>query len=832
MPVLAAGSTEFNVDFSDVEESAIGNPFNSTWIYDPYESAFYGGGYLDYTNQADNYYSDRYPWSTQIQLFQLTGGSDLKDFFEDPNDKTSDCDYSRAWTVLDTLLDQGVIPMIKLGSVPKAFVSSPAYGAFDTQLRPPDAANWSAYYTYLYDFIDACDSRYADAETWRWCIWSEGNNWDWFKTADASMTTTKNEFCKIYDYSVAAVKAVFGSEYSNVGVHFVADTVVGQCWDPDLFFQHCETGTNYYTSSTGSDIGFVEFSCYEPNNASITGAELLTRKNYLKTRAENRGFTSLEYGVGESWLLGAVEGGSSDIWSRALGSVAQNSYDAVLYKSALDNNISWLSNTDCGINNGDSGTIDAPYTVVMSLMDKMKNGKRATVTKSGTPASGSDVVDCVSTYDASTNKMFVLLYNHNPSYTATTTEDVTVNINNVQAFTTGNSINIKEYNVNESNMSWWKSWWDGCGSDAPRIGGDSKYCLCLWGSLSDTDDQDYFNTNKSTYQSSLALTCSTTFPTVTNNSFSKAITLGHHGVTLLQISNIKPKPELLTNTGIETTISPWSNANGGNVTRSSTYEYAGSYSARTSSRTGVTSSPTLDIKSILESAGQGSYDCTAYAKLSSGSDTAAGTVIKIVDSAGTHYTNFATSAINTTFAQIGGTADVTWTGTLTSALLYEKTNTSTTTLYLDEFSFRKNETIDDLITDELSDWTKVYSRSADTALDTSSSGSFNGDTSRAIKTVTTPQNIIYYSATNITYFESDTYFWLGEAITHNKFYTSPDDSTYTEVFPSVQNIGGDWKKIKYCGTDLPAGTKYVKVEFNNATANTWNPQIARVVISG
>ncbi len=527
-----------NVDFSSLSAKTIGNPFSSEWVYEPYTSAFYKTGYLSYVNKSANYYSSRFPWSKQIQLFQFTGGSDIKDFFTIKTDKNSAVDYSRAWAVIDTILTQGAIPMIKLGSVPKAFVAKPEYGAFNTQIRPPDAANWTAYYEYLYNFIFACHSRYPTAKNWKWCIFSEGNNWDWFKSEDANMTTTKNEFCKLYDYSVAAVKAVFGASYSNVGVHFVPREITNQCWDIDQFFLHAQSEANYFTGKVGSTVGFLEFSTYEKTNTAQNANQLAADMNYCRNRAQNHGFDNLQYGVGEGWLVGSIESGSSDIWSRQMGSVIANSYNAKLFRQALDNNVEWLSNPINGINNDDPGTIDAPFTVVMNLIDKMKDGKRAQVIKQGLPASARDDIDCVSVYDLIKHKIYILTYNHNPDYTSTQVEKITLILNNINSLT-NTKVSVKEYNVSESNMSWWKAWWDEKGSLAPRINSVSKYDLSLWGSLSNSSDQKYFVNNKTKYQEMLKLTYISTEHTVSKDSVNLSLKLEHHGVCLYEISNVK-----------------------------------------------------------------------------------------------------------------------------------------------------------------------------------------------------------------------------------------------------------------------------------------------------
>ncbi len=682
--VLAAGTTVLNVDFSSLQSSAMGNPFSTEWQFGPYVGPFYSNGYYTYIDKATNNYSSKYPWVKEIQLLSTTGGNDISDLLVDNNNKNSAANYTRVFSLLDNVIKQGAKPLIKLGNVPKAFSSTPDNGEFGYNVKPPDDVNYTAYYNYMYNFINACASRYslATIQSWNWCVFTEGNNIGWFMANDGTLTSSKNAFCKVYDYTVAALQSVIGSSNLNVGIHFVAVTS-SRCWDTSQFYNHVKNETNYYTGTVGSQLNFVLFSSYEqPTNA--TANQVTTDYNYMKNKAVSYGLNNLRYGVGECWFAGAVESGSTDMWSRVFGSVIQNSYTAKVLKNALDNNIDWLSNPIHGINNDYEGEIDAPFINTLKLIEKMKDGKRAAVTKSGTPATGNDDVNAVSSYDSVNQKMYVLVYNHNKSYTATTAEDLTVNFNNI-APVTGSTVTVKQYTLNEDNGSWWKTWWTERGSTAPRISSVSKYDLCLWGSLANVADQNYFRVNKVRYQGMLTLTNTSVDYPVTNNSLSRSLSIAHHGVTLYEISNVRS--ELINNAGFESGISPWSNAFGGTVAQTSSQKNTGSYGCVVSGRTSVWYSATRDITSILNTYGQGGYSLTAMAMLSSGSDAGASPTIRITDGEGQHYISFPTSPLNSTnWTLIGGGANITWSGTLTEAILYENTTSSLSNLYLDDFS--------------------------------------------------------------------------------------------------------------------------------------------------
>ena len=87
---------------------------------------------------------------------------------------------------------------------------------------------------------------------------------------------------------------------------------------------------------------------------------------------------------------------------------------------------------------------------------------------------------------------------------------------------------------------------------------------------------------------------------------------------------------------------------------------------------------------------------------------------------------------------------------------------------------------------------------------------------------------------DITGFSTTAWFWPDESPTDMAFYTSPDNTTYLPFTPSktmVNGTGAAWNQITYNGSDLPAGTKYVKILYKQNTTNYWNPQLGSVDIS-
>ncbi|WP_309620197.1 carbohydrate binding domain-containing protein [Salinibacterium sp.] len=146
--------------------------------------------------------------------------------------------------------------------------------------------------------------------------------------------------------------------------------------------------------------------------------------------------------------------------------------------------------------------------------------------------------------------------------------------------------------------------------------------------------------------------------------------------------SFKLAPNLLANPGFETGTTGWAAQN--SVISSSTSPRSGTGALRIASRTSVASSANQDIRPDLLGAGQGLYWASTWATFTSGSDSAM-VVVRLIDSAGTRYIATPLTAVGTSYAQVAGTLNLTWTGTLFVAQIYTQTGTSTGDLRLDDF---------------------------------------------------------------------------------------------------------------------------------------------------
>lgn len=166
------------------------------------------------------------------------------------------------WTILDNIFDaylaNGVRPYVQIGFMPEALSIQPQ----PYQHRWTPTAKYEEIYTgwayppedydqwgeLVYQWAKHCVDRYGkeEVETWYWETWNEPNIGYW--------QGTHEEFCKLHDVAIAAVKRalptakVGGPDVAGHGGEFMTK-----------FLEHVLTGTNHATGKVGTPMDFVSF---------------------------------------------------------------------------------------------------------------------------------------------------------------------------------------------------------------------------------------------------------------------------------------------------------------------------------------------------------------------------------------------------------------------------------------------------------------------------------------------------------------------------------------------------------------------------------------------
>lgn len=166
------------------------------------------------------------------------------------------------WTILDgifdTYLECGVRPYIQMGFMPRDLSIRPEpyqhkwtpkakYSEIYTgwAYPPKDYGKWAEL---IYQWAKHCIERYGrdEVRTWCWETWNEPNIAYWQGTFE--------EFCKLHDYAVDAVRRalptarVGGPDAAGSGGKFQRD-----------FLEHCLRGVNHATGGKGTPLDFVSF---------------------------------------------------------------------------------------------------------------------------------------------------------------------------------------------------------------------------------------------------------------------------------------------------------------------------------------------------------------------------------------------------------------------------------------------------------------------------------------------------------------------------------------------------------------------------------------------
>jgi xylan 1,4-beta-xylosidase len=170
------------------------------------------------------------------------------------------------WTILDrifdTYIERGMKPLVEIGFMPQALSTKPEpyrhhwdpqqpYGNIFTgwAYPPRDYEKWAEL---IYQWVRHSAERYgkAEVESWYWEMWNEPDGSYWQGTVE--------EYCKLYDYTVHAVKrAAPGIRMGGPHVTGPANPRAEQFLR--AFLEHVIRGKNYVTGAVGSPIDYIGF---------------------------------------------------------------------------------------------------------------------------------------------------------------------------------------------------------------------------------------------------------------------------------------------------------------------------------------------------------------------------------------------------------------------------------------------------------------------------------------------------------------------------------------------------------------------------------------------
>ena len=383
-----------------------------------------------------------------IQLMQCTGGNAERDLFVDPTnyDVLDDYDFSPLIENCKGILTLGAKPHLKLGSVPMKYSQNAIKGAnFDTNLYPPD--DYDVYYNYMAAMAKALVDEFGAEEvlTWRFGVMTEFENSDWFMAPDGDPQKTAEAYCKLYDYTIAALQQEIGEDVF-VGAHAMA--VTEGLWDEKIFIEHCASGTNYKTGEKGTRICFLSASFYDNCPGEYTkGYTLPETIAHLQQLAKDAGLEDLIFGVDEGRVLWGLNSGADDdqLLTRMVGDTYQAAYDARLNKQLIDQGGDYFSSW--GYLSG--GLYDGYPTVsyhVASRLYTFAGSKRVAVNPENKGVIYGAEVEALSAFDGETLRIMAYNFKNDIDYnkTADLSFDVDASVFN------SDKVNVTVYTVDDS----------------------------------------------------------------------------------------------------------------------------------------------------------------------------------------------------------------------------------------------------------------------------------------------------------------------------------------------------------------------------------------------
>jgi xylan 1,4-beta-xylosidase len=158
--------------------------------------------------------------------------------------------------IFDTYLDRGMKPYVQIGFMPEALSIKPKpyQHEWAPDKRNPLATGWAyppkdydKWAELVYQWVKHCVDKYGreEVERWYWEVWNEPNISYWKGTPE--------EYYKLYDYSVDAVKRALPA--ARVG----GPETAGAGKPLRDFLEHCVRGKNHATGKEGAPLDFIAF---------------------------------------------------------------------------------------------------------------------------------------------------------------------------------------------------------------------------------------------------------------------------------------------------------------------------------------------------------------------------------------------------------------------------------------------------------------------------------------------------------------------------------------------------------------------------------------------
>jgi xylan 1,4-beta-xylosidase len=362
------------------------------------------------------------PYTNNYNLVRMLGGRlDDKNTFYQGVDASGDIvtDFSGLITSMQNFMQTGFKPRIVLDNVPWEMSPPRLEDTYGNSKPPVDYNLWRQYINaFLQTLVD--EFGMEEVKTWRFRVGTEPN------FSPDHWRGTKNEYFRHYDITVDEVLQVIPDAIIGPG-NLLTEGVA--TFTTELI-DHCVTGTNYATGEQGTKMDFFSISYYEKidqNTVKLPGVAESYR-NKLNSYSQ---FSNIPFDIQEFGMLRDENGkrGISLADATELGASWYATIADMAYQYGITEIYDWGQEVE-------ASSLPQGRKNVTSMLQMMEGGDRVEAATSSSGFVGAIPV-------VKDEKIYVLIYNHNPSRTSTSSRTLYPRIRG------GEITDSKEWTMNE-----------------------------------------------------------------------------------------------------------------------------------------------------------------------------------------------------------------------------------------------------------------------------------------------------------------------------------------------------------------------------------------------
>jgi xylan 1,4-beta-xylosidase len=368
------------------------------------------------------------PYVTSYNLVRMLGGrTDDRNTFYQGVDASGNIitDFSGLITSMQNFMQTGFKPRIVLDNVPWE-MSPPRLEDTYGNSKPP--ADYDLWRQYINAFLQALVDEFGmeEVKTWRFRVATEPNF-----TPD-HWRGTRDEYFKHYDITVDEVLQVIPDAIIGPG-NLLTEGVATYTTE---LIDHCANGTNFATGEQGTKMDFFSISYYEKidqNTVKLPAVAELYR-NKLNSYPQ---FSDIPFDIQEFGMLRDENGkrGLSLVDATELGASWYATIADMAYQYGITEIYDWGQEVE-------GSTLPQGRKNVTSMLQMMEGGNRVEAT---TPING--YVGAIPV--VKDDKIYVLVYNHNPSRTSTSNRTMYPQIKGAE-ITANNEWTMNEWTVDKT----------------------------------------------------------------------------------------------------------------------------------------------------------------------------------------------------------------------------------------------------------------------------------------------------------------------------------------------------------------------------------------------